>query len=926
MTMKTIFNFIAASILGMSVLWLTGCPTSSDPEVYAEDDSSSFGETPTADIPPYDPVINGSDLYCTGSLQQVSAGFTLTPPAAPDPDDPDSDATGITRWNISKTPEEPNIGNSVKRLALAVSPMTSGGDSYQASDPNVANYWESRDEKVHPMVVSYSGQVIGDYSLGEGSADIGDPDNVDDIFVALSLDNGKTWKDRQISDSAIRSSIKVSWDTDHDGNRETIDYPGHSHKSTMAVQKIVDADAVEHHYLLVAWLDKYCPSGDPFGLDDDDVVYQDYFKVNGNQGSIDYDLACDTSVDDPEAIDYNCAPNGQAVYEVPFSCIWTARGEFLQETDDEGNPVVNDIGDPVYTIEWRNPAQLTSGTRDANKIWLAASEAGFAKAWQEDPEGLRAGKGAGPGVGWSGATTNHGADIWFTKINAADFGAVATIEDDPDINVDGKPVALTNFDYPVRITDNEKCNGDDDTKLYCAHICDGADSTDCVTEYVDMLSYSTKEEEVYYSVLDGDTGASRPAMQVLKTDMEELVVVLGYEETKGLAETEPGVPDQGDVDPEDTIEDEGKSVYFESFVFPTEPVMDLPLADVDSVPTFRVPVVSAGYIVNQLVPEVIVTENDDGTSTVTETGEWIYENARRLVIMTHVDNCEADSENAEYNFGFMYKQGIYTRGGPSDMYIRLNSGFNYLDDNNEPLFADALNVSSHEVVLDADENYTDDIIWEPEYMTTHQSTTILEDNTFSPRGWLRGIDVFTAFEYTPNWDESDHGCVPNKFHFNATTDGAWVNGPMVISKVRGPCISTLDPRIKPAPKGKDTVGIVSDLSNPDVIHMVYGTYDMNSGEELDLFYTWSTDRGVTWDVILQDDADPESEANRKLAARDVIQEKEAQIIASPDGSMLWTVWNQESHEEPDANDPPDHFLGLDSWVGRVDYEVTDEVQ
>jgi hypothetical protein len=105
--------------------------------------------------------------------------------------------------------------------------------------------------------------------------------------------------------------------------------------------------------------------------------------------------------------------------------------------------------------------------------------------------------------------------------------------------------------------------------------------------------------------------------------------------------------------------------------------------------------------------------------------------------------------------------------------------------------------------------------------------------------------------------------------------------------------------------------------------MVYGTYDMNSGEELDLFYTWSTDRGVTWDVVLQDDADPESEANRKLAARDVIQEKEAQIIASPDGSMLWTVWNQESHEEPDANDPPDHFLGLDSWVGRVDYEVTE---
>ena len=936
MTMKTIFNFIVAAMLGMSVLWLTGCPTTSsdpDPEVGPR----GFGETPTTDIAPYDPVINGSALYCNGSLQQVSAGFTLTPPAAPDPDDPDSDATGIPRWNISKTPEEPNIGNNVKRLAIAVEPAMSDGSLYSSLPEDDPNAWTSRDDLVHPMVVSYAGQVIGNYSLGEGSADIGDPDNIDDIFVALSLDNGKTWKDLKVSESAwiseasetIRSSIKVSWDTDHDGTRETIDYPAHSHKPTMTVQKIVadaDNDGVneEHHYILVAWLDKYCPSGDPFSLDDaEDVVYQDYFKVKGNQGSIDYDLPCDNPLADPDSLDYDCAPNGQAVYEVPFSCVWTARGEFLQETDDEGNPVLNEDGDPLYGIEWRKAQQLTSGTRDANKIWLAPSEAGFAMAWQEDPEGLRSGKGAGPGVGWSGATTNHGADIWFTKINAADFGAVVTIEDDPDVNVDGKPQPLNNFDYPVRITDNEKCNGDGDTKLYCAHICDGAESTDCVTEYVDMLSYSTLEEGEYYSVLDGDTGASRPAMQILKTDMEELVVVLGYEETKGLAETEPGVPDQGDVDPDDTIEDEGKSVYFESFVFPTEPVMDLPLDGDDTVPTFRVPVVSAGYIVNQLVPEVTVTENDDGTSTVAETGEMIYENARRLVIMTHVDNCEADAEGAENTFGFMYKQGIYTRGGPSDMYIRLNSGFTYTDVNDEPLFADALNVSSHEVVLDDDGKYTDAVTWDVSYMTEHQSYTILEDNTFSPRGWLRGIDVFTAFEYTPNWDESSHGSVPNKFHFNATTDGTWVNGPIIISKVSGSQTSTLDPRIKVAPKGKLTEGIVSDLGNPDAIFMVYGTYDMDTGEEEDLFYTWSTDRGVTWDVLVDEDG---LERNRKLAARSEIQEKEAQIIASPDGSMLWTVWNQESHEEPAESDPPEHFLGLDSWVGRVDYEVTDEVQ
>ena len=48
---------------------------------------------------------------------------------------------------------------------------------------------------------------------------------------------------------------------------------------------------------------------------------------------------------------------------------------------------------------------------------------------------------------------------------------------------------------------------------------------------------------------------------------------------------------------------------------------------------------------------------------------------------------------------------------------------------------------------------------------------------------------------------------------------------------------------------------------------------------------------------------------------------------------LWTVWNQEYEtENPEAEGPvpydaenPDHFLGLDSWMGRVDYVVDEPV-
>ncbi len=865
MTMKTYFNFIAAVLLGLSLTWLSGCFDSSDPEVQ---DTSSSG--PTTSIQPANIVITGNGLACDATAPTVPEGFSSVPPV----NDPEDDAVG-TVWNISDTPNNPNTGNTPKRLAITVPPATPTGE--------VPEDWTGEAE-VHPFLVSYAEQVMGDYELGDGSADIGDIDNIDEIFVAMSLDNGKSWKKYQVSDSADKSSINVSWDVSDppDGVPENNQpYPGHSHKPTMDVQG---------NNILVAWLDKYCPSGDPLGLDDDpENVVEDYFHVKGPQKTINYDLPC--QLEDGS----DCAPNGKAVYEVPFSCVWTARGEFVQE-EETG----------LYEIVWRKPQQFTSGMRDANKIWLSATSPGFAMTWQEDPDGLRAGKGAGPGVGWSGATTNHGADIWFSKINMPDFLLVV------DDTLETKWDPLVNYDYPVRITDNEKCNGDTDTKLYCQAYCEGSE---CVTNDLDMLSLS-QDDGPYNATLDGDTGASRPAMKILKTNAtvtndqgetvsaDEYVVILGYEETKGLSESLPQEPNQDQGDVEITIEDEGKSVYFESFLFPQVSVLEAAAAG-------ALPVISAGNIVNMLTPLVTVTQDAEGNDVATETSDTNFENARRLVIMSQVDACEA--QEGDYTFGFLYKQGIYTQGGPADMFIRLNTGFSY--DTFEP---GVLNISSHDIVENDDGTTT--IVWDETYME-HQSYTIIADNTFSPRGWLRGSDIINGFEYTPNWDQSSHGCIPNNFHITRYVDGLWY-GPQNISNVQGPCVSTLDPRFHPTPKGKDT-GLDSDRSDPDTIVMVYGTYDMLTGEELDLFYTRSTDMGATWELVeRQSDG---ALVNDKLVARDGVQEKEAQTLLTPDGTMVFTVWNQEydPHEHPDVT-VPDRFLGLDSWLGRVDYTVTSE--
>jgi len=776
-----------------------------------------------------DPVVVGTDLFCDGVMKVTSEVAD------------DFNASQVIAYNVSATDDNdvarqnPNAANTLVRLGtVTIDPLTAGG-----ADANGT----TKEAKVHPLLMSYAEQVFGDYELGDGSADIGDPTHWDDIFVSLSRDDGKTWKKYPISDNAgkDRSSIEVTWDG------QKVAYPAHAHKPTMAASG---------NKILVAWHSKYCPSGNPMDLamDDTNTTYPtDYFKVNGTQGSILY------TADDGSVM---IAPNGKEVYEVPFSCIWTARGIFNLETNE---------------IDWMQPQQLTSGMRDANKITIAesvpgaGSPAGFAISWQEDPEGLRSGGGEGPGDGWSGATTNHGADIWYSMITMSDFVL-------NDGNTETKPVPTVNFSYPVRITDNESCKVGD-TKLYCQTLCDTygtVDGTDnkgntvqyCKTGDVDMLTGTQ-------TVLDGDTGASRPVIKLLKTNAttEEYVVVLGYEETKGLSENET-------TNTTTDIALEGKSVYFETFPF-TKLVAPTTEDEFNTLLT-KLPMISSGNIIN------VKVKDQDST-------DMIYENARRLTFVPQIDPCST----GQYTYGWLYKQGVYTQGGSSDMYVRFNDNF-------DANLTDPVNVSANAYV---DENGTSS--WTPDALTANSYDNVLE-NSFSPRGFMRGDDIYIGFEYTPDY-HPDSGYSPNNFYIHRYTNGAW-QGPQNISKVYGNNLSTLDPRFITTPFGKyETTGLESDKSNPNVLFMSFGTFNTSTGIEEDLYYTRSTDKGVTWEYTGTSGVTPAA----NLAIKNDIEEKEVQTVPSPDGTMFFNAWLQE-----DATfDVADHFSGLDSWFGLVNYNI-----
>ena len=103
------------------------------------------------------------------------------------------------------------------------------------------------------------------------------------------------------------------------------------------------------------------------------------------------------------------------VGEVPYSCLWTARGVLREDPEVPG----------TTEVVWFQAERLTSGRRDVNRVETSCvAGAGCAVTWQEDPEGTRPGEGEGPGTGWSGATTASKTDIWYSFVEWEDFDIV----------------------------------------------------------------------------------------------------------------------------------------------------------------------------------------------------------------------------------------------------------------------------------------------------------------------------------------------------------------------------------------------------------------------------------------------------------------------------------------------------------------------
>ena len=410
------------------------------------------------------------------------------------------------------------IGVPYEEWRLGGDPLAEECDprDYEDSEACTLTLIECR-ELAKPLLVTYMAKVdIYDDQVKEDFW----PDRFSwDLFTAISRDDGTTWKRKNVSRMADMSSFDLETGEPFPGTVGSPYLKVNDNKIlTVWESKFCKSGNPRYSINLCdnpetpetptidtetgeVVCEEYCRGNAEQGTEvcepdyagDDDYYVTDIWGVRGSQDSVDYD-----EVDDVAEL---------GIGEIPYSCLWAARGVIASQKDlDEGvfasmnvedDPTTDvtqcdDVGVPfecctgldtgscdesaaveLGDIVWFKPERLTSGRRDVYIPMLGSARgAGFAIAWQEDPSGLRPGKGKGPGEGWSGAITNHKSDMWYSFISYDDFNIVdenfvpgGPGSDDPtgdegylDKPGLGRPKAKVPFSLPVRITDNDMVN------------------------------------------------------------------------------------------------------------------------------------------------------------------------------------------------------------------------------------------------------------------------------------------------------------------------------------------------------------------------------------------------------------------------------------------------------------------------------------
>lgn len=274
------------------------------------------------------------------------------------------------------------------------------------------------------------------------------------------------------------------------------------------------------------------------------------------------------------------------------------------------------------------------------------------------------------------------------------------------------------------------------------------------------------------------------------------------------------------------------------------------------------------------------------------------ENARRVRFLTQ------DASNA-VPLVFLYKQGEYTEGGPSDIFIRRTTGSQITPESLDPPI-DALNCRSS--IVTGGDPLVD--ITQPPAINFSGSAQIKGitgsapnalsgdnpiENAVAHRGVIRGDTIIIGYSYTGDLnrflllDDTD----PYNFFLRRSTDAGltWSEAVNMTPEVTGPSQLTVkEPRIVGTPP---TVpgGLPGNTQDPNVVYVAYGLQTnvrepLFTPEDVDIYMMVSLDEGQSFSVPAA-----LTEGDVLGGFEDDLDDFETQIKLRPDGLEGHVVWS-----------------------------------
>lgn len=278
-------------------------------------------------------------------------------------------------------------------------------------------------------------------------------------------------------------------------------------------------------------------------------------------------------------------------------------------------------------------------------------------------------------------------------------------------------------------------------------------------------------------------------------------------------------------------------------------------------------------------------------------------NARRVRFLTQ---SPADAGVGGIQIGIFWKEGLYDKGGPSD--IRVRRGMGGLQPNNMvPAVDAACATSDYATAISLTSAKGDNISSQAPIATTANLTDDTElkytENALAHRGVLRGNDMWIGYNYTGDLVRLWAGLDNYNFwirKFNVAT--GWEN-PRNVTNIANKGINVREPRIFATPKSNPTTcpsgnptdpttTNPTDCQNTSVVFLAWGTqtnvspYDPVGGLDLGEFITVSTDSAATFAPVVK------LSTVQGVFWGDEESAYEAQPVTRPDGSRFYSVWNQ----------------------------------